>query len=277
MTSSVHVELPPAALRPLVVCAVRREITAGGEDAIIQANGYACISVTVRGEVQVAGRGTLPAWFVSGPFSRPVATQAQAPLLSMSVVLQPWLLPDLVPMRAGALVDRWHDLRSADARVGGVCEAAVAAALRPACTNLLWEALSAILPASAFLLPGKLALERLGRHGPAAAARSLGVSGRHYRRLFAEHIGLAPKLWQRTRRFESALLQLGDARAQPALGELALAAGYADQAHMNRDFRALVEQPPAGVRSGLRGEGRASWSLQPARVRFVQDGEGADS
>lgn len=276
MTSSVHVELPPAALRPLVACAVRRETAAGVEDAIVQANGYACISVTLRGQVQV-GRGTLPAWFVSGPFSRSLATQAHGPLLSMSVVLQPWVLPDLVAMRADAMVDRWHDLRRADARVAGVCEAAVAAALRPACTNLLWEALSALLPPSAFLLPERLALECLERHGPAAAARSLCVSERHYRRLFTEHMGLAPKLWQRTRRFESALLQLGDAGAQRALGELALEAGYADQAHMNRDFRALVAQPPADVRSGLRGEGRASWSLQPARVRFVQDGEGADS
>ena len=42
-------------------------------------------------------------------------------------------------------------------------------------------------------------------------------------------------------RFESALEEL---RAGRALADVAFAAGYADQAHLNRDFRAFTGLPP---------------------------------
>lgn len=276
MHSSVQIELPPAALRPVVACAIRRTLGDHGEDSCVQANGYACLSVTVRGEVHVPVHGLLPARFVSGPFSEAMPTQARGPLLSMSVIVQPWLLPSLVGTSAQAMVDRFVDVGGA-ASLRCVCEAAADAARDAAGMERLWQAVHALLPASAWSVPTELALAEAEQHGPAAAARMLGVSERHYRRLFVEQMGLAPKLWQRTKRFESALRQLAASGSDAALGELALDAGYADQPHMNRDFRELVQQRPAGVRSGLHGESDVPWSLQPARVRFVQDGEDGGS
>ncbi len=47
-------------------------------------------------------------------------------------------------------------------------------------------------------------------------------------------------------------------------------AGYADQAHLTRETGAIASRSPAQLRRALeRGEGH--WSLQPARVRNLQD------
>lgn len=277
MASSVQVLLPPPALRVLAICAVRREMAGcTAEAAGIHANSYACLSVIVRGEVQAASGG-LPKRFLNGPFTRPVATLARGPLLSLSLVLQPWLLPSLAGKSAEAMVDRIDDVSTAGGAVQMLCEAAAVAARDPSQAHVLWQALERVLPRDAFAVPERLALRRLEQQGPGACARALGLSERHYRRVFVEHMGLAPKLWQRTRRFEQALQAMGSpAPADPAtapagLGELALQAGFADQPHMNREFRALLEQAPRGARSALQGEGDTSWALQPARVRFVQD------
>lgn len=67
------------------------------------------------------------------------------------------------------------------------------------------------------------------------AARQLGLSERHLRRLWLDWQGLGPEAWLRTRRFTLAL-QLMDAQA-PKLADLAQQAGYSDQAHFNREFR----------------------------------------
>jgi AraC-like DNA-binding protein len=71
-------------------------------------------------------------------------------------------------------------------------------------------------------------------------------NGLHYKRLerlFARHIGLSPKHFARVARLQHVL---DVATAQPTLGLSAIAAvgGYSDQAHFNRDFRALIGRTP---------------------------------
>lgn len=75
----------------------------------------------------------------------------------------------------------------------------------------------------------------------AAVARELGLSPRQLERLFLDRVGVSPKRYARLRRFEGAV-QL--ARSNGTSGRVALAAGYADQAHFIRDFRALVGTTP---------------------------------
>jgi len=75
-----------------------------------------------------------------------------------------------------------------------------------------------------------------------ALARELGCSRRHLAARFGEQVGLAPKAFARVLRFRRAA-ELLDRGARPA--EAAALAGYADQPHLTREFRALSGRTPA--------------------------------
>jgi AraC-like DNA-binding protein len=277
MLETIRVALPPARLHPLVLCAIWREIALPAprpHAAVVQANVYACINFVVRGSVCADGHGELPRRFVTGPFTAPLATIACAPLLSLSLVVQPWLLSCLLGLAPRDAVDRILDLANAGGQADSLASLLEQAAIDDSAMDGLWEALARWLPAEAFAIPGRLRLEALAQGGPAASAQALGVSERHYRRLFIDDMGLPPKVWMRTKRVESALLGLGNA-ASPPLGELAQDAGFADQAHMTREFRTLLDQSPGAVRQIWRRGAAGRWSLEPARGRFLQDDEAA--
>ncbi|MEV0741456.1 helix-turn-helix domain-containing protein [Streptomyces sp. NPDC050549] len=68
---------------------------------------------------------------------------------------------------------------------------------------------------------------------------AIGLGQRHGQGLLRDHIGLTAQTLARIIRFRSAL-----AVASTDLNSLAGLAGYHDQSHMNRDFRALSGQTP---------------------------------
>lgn len=82
-----------------------------------------------------------------------------------------------------------------------------------------------------------------GRASIGELARDVGWSHRHLIARFREQVGLPPKALARVLRFERALNILRGVRPRP-LAEVALAAGYYDQAHLNREFRALAGCTP---------------------------------
>jgi AraC-like DNA-binding protein len=71
-----------------------------------------------------------------------------------------------------------------------------------------------------------------------------GLSVRGLQRLFAEYVGVGPKWVMRRARLHEAALR---ADQGAAVGWAAMAAdlGYADQAHLTREFTALIGVPPA--------------------------------
>lgn len=85
-----------------------------------------------------------------------------------------------------------------------------------------------------------------GRSRLAAAAADLGVSERQLRRRCETAVGYGPKTLERILRFQRfrALAR----RGAGSLAELALEAGYADQAHLNREHLRLAGVTP---RTGL--------------------------
>ncbi|RYG11552.1 MAG: AraC family transcriptional regulator [Burkholderiales bacterium] len=85
------------------------------------------------------------------------------------------------------------------------------------------------------------------------AAALLGVGERRLEQLFRDHVGLSPKTWHRLARFHECLRLL---RRQPSVGwvDLAMEAGFHDQAHLIKDFRGLAGLSP----SRLAGPGAAS-------------------
>ncbi|TQM14360.1 helix-turn-helix domain-containing protein [Pseudonocardia kunmingensis] len=73
-------------------------------------------------------------------------------------------------------------------------------------------------------------------------ARELGWSRRHLTEKFRTETGLGLKAAARLIRFEAACDRLR-APDRPSLAQVAAEAGYADQAHLSRDFRDLAGEP----------------------------------
>jgi AraC-like DNA-binding protein len=96
-----------------------------------------------------------------------------------------------------------------------------------------------------------------GRVRVRTLARELDWSPRRLIDRFRDHIGLPPKGVARVIRFDRAVAALRS--GQPRIAEVAAACGYADQAHLARDFRALSGITPAQLVAG----------------NFVQDAAGA--
>jgi AraC-like DNA-binding protein len=272
--SGEHIEVlfPPAHLDALVVCAIVRRVDhiplASALRSDVQANPYGCLNLICEGSVWIPGQGALPWLFLTGPFSAPLQTEVAGALRSVSIVLQPWALPHLTGAPAADLVDQFLALKPGE-REG--LEDVVAAARRlgddPAATAALWKGLGTFLSSSGRIAEPLLALEVLRSDGVRAAAAACSLGERQYRRRFVQEMGLRPSAWVRLSRIESVMEGMS-AHAPASLSALAADAGYADQAHLTREARALLRQSPKALRRTLQGESEPAWSLQPARPIF---------
>lgn len=75
-----------------------------------------------------------------------------------------------------------------------------------------------------------------------AVAADLGISRKHLAALFRDHIGLGPKAAARILRFNAVLAEAG--RGESDWAGIAAGCGYADQAHLSREFQALAGCAP---------------------------------
>ncbi|MGZ0146625.1 helix-turn-helix domain-containing protein [Kribbella sp. WER1] len=82
-----------------------------------------------------------------------------------------------------------------------------------------------------------------GSIGVQELASEVGWSRRHLTDRFTSEFGLAPKVAARVLRFERTTRRLR-AEPRPRLAELAALAGYADQAHLTREFQAIAGCSP---------------------------------
>lgn len=78
----------------------------------------------------------------------------------------------------------------------------------------------------------------------------IGYSHRHLAASFAAQTGLTPKLYQRIHRF-SCMIDEWQRMAGGTLADLAVQFGYADQAHLTRDFRTFAGVTPHEYRRRL--------------------------
>jgi AraC-like DNA-binding protein len=84
-----------------------------------------------------------------------------------------------------------------------------------------------------------------------ALAQQTGLSLRQIQRIFARETGMPPRSYLRLLRFREAVAGVQEAEA--ALADTAAASGYADQAHMTREFRALGGISPGTARRRAAG------------------------
>ncbi len=86
-----------------------------------------------------------------------------------------------------------------------------------------------------------------GRTSLGDVARAVDLGERHLERLFAERVGVGPKLFSRVKRLERALSLLEAPLSSQAA--LAAQAGYADEPHLLRELRALAGATPRTLRA----------------------------
>ncbi len=80
-------------------------------------------------------------------------------------------------------------------------------------------------------------------------ASEAGMSPSHFSRLFKDTVGTPPMQYVMAYRIEQSLSMMRDAGR--ALGEIAFACGFADQAHFSRSFKQVVGQSPRQYRASL--------------------------
>lgn len=92
-----------------------------------------------------------------------------------------------------------------------------------------------------------------GRVAIASIAADVGWSRKHFGQRFAEEVGLGPKAVARIMRFNQAL-DAARSGTKDCWAGIAADCGYADQAHMVREFREFAGVPPSAFQpSGVSG------------------------
>lgn len=189
--------------------------------------------------------------FAGGLYTRPVRVRHEGSSRGMQFDLEPPALRRLFGVPAGELSERTialDDLFGADAgRLAERLDEARDAARR---FRILDEVLLRLADRAAPPLPDvERAWSLLRASGGTiridALAHALGCSRRHLVNRFAEDVGVSPKRAGRLIRFEAARRRLGTV----PLARLAAEHGYADQAHLAREFRALGGAPPTAFPS----------------------------
>ena len=178
---------------------------------------------------------------VVGARSRSAIVDVSRRVVSVGIRLRPGALPSLLSGPAGALTDRSVPLEHAFAS-RNLRDTEIAADAPPAliATELL-RIVRRVASTPAAHAVGR-ALE--GAHRVKGMAEALGVAERTLRDRVVREVGLSPKRALSIARLYRALFRAhGRVRSW---AEVAYAAGYADQAHLTRECRALLGDSPTG-------------------------------
>jgi AraC-like DNA-binding protein len=224
------------------------------------------------------GASVQPRSLVVGPMIRPMRIAATGPVSTLGVRFRPGGAAGLLPVPLEQLTGRTADTRDLWGADGRRIEDAVTDA-RSLGERL--EALERFLDARRDRLravSGRLSaavafvLARRGRASVDAIAAFAGCSPRQLERDFRARVGLSPKGLSRIARFQN-VLRLSRARGRAPWAEIAARCGYADQAHLIREFRDLAGVSPA---SGDAADGAlARYFVDPARLEALFSGEPA--
>ena len=233
------------------------------------------------------GAGRLqPRSFLAGPTTRPIEIAPTGPVATLGVRFRPGGARGLLPplrLLSGALPtpeEMWDaEGRRVEEEVGnGRDIASRRSTLERFLHTRLRRARSrgeaSTLPAAVGLVLGSR-----GRLSVARIAQHVGCSPRQLERKFADGVGLSPKELSRVARFQN-LLRLAARRPDAGWAELASRGGYADQAHLVREFKAFSGATPTSPEATMGALTR--YFVDPTRletllspVAFVQDADGA--
>jgi AraC-like DNA-binding protein len=234
---------------------------------------------------EVGGRWTpQPRVFLAGTLSRPWRLRAGLRVFTLGIRFRPGAVGDVLPVSLAGAADR-------EVRLEPLLSAAVVGRLRRAVARARGHE-AVFAAAEAWLVErragrprprgGKRTTPESARAAVAAflesggqarvedVARGLGLTRRKLERVFARDVGLRPKLFARIVRLNAVLLRF-EPEERSRVVDLALDAGYFDEAHLRRDFRALAGRGPLASRDAD-GE-MARHFTHPRRLRALFAGE----
>ena len=230
----------------------------------VPAHVFATLNVVIGGSLRSVVSGELlPTAFATGAQARAVRYLISPGATLVTLFCRCELLAGLVGARADAASVSCDAWLSADALFPAFvmrCEANdladVEACMWAAVSPMHWQVLGA--RAAAVRNRARLRMDACLRElvqGPLAASaparRSLSRD-RQLQRDFARHWGMPLKTVQRMLRLQRGLQlwqQCQPHQSNMGLAELAAALGLADQAHLAKEFRELVGEPPSALRS----------------------------
>ena len=190
---------------------------------------------------------------VAGPDTGAVVERLPAGGSVLGFQLRPGAAGALLGVPASALRDERVDLedlwgRAGRALAGAVDEDAAPAEVAAAVEQRLAQQAAAAPDGDPLAEP---LLHRLAAGGPTEGlAGELGLGERQLRRRAAAAFGYGPKVLARVLRFAAAVDRLRAAPGVP-LAVLAVETGYADQAHLTHESRALSGLSPGQLRAAL--------------------------
>jgi AraC-like DNA-binding protein len=193
---------------------------------------------------------TSPETVVVGPQgSRRIQIYVSGEIHLFNILLQPAALNRLFGIDMTALVNEGIAARDVLGRHASRLSDAVRSAPDfasriAAAERWFGEMLDRSAPRDGIDLASRVLLATRGRARIDALAERSGLSARHFQRRFTAQVGLAPKLYARTVRFDSALMAH---RKDPARRwtDIVHEAGYFDQAHFVRECHRLVNAAPS--------------------------------
>ena len=229
---------PPPSLRHAIKLGWTLELDGRSEECIEHsATPDGCVEVIRRLHGSSSWRCEQPETFVAGIVRTPTVLRFSGDGHFIGMRLWPWAWNALATVPSPRLVDDWRALEAAAPQLDVPPD--------------LNHALSILGDALASFPPDPLYDAILGARSVAELSLRSGRPHRWLQRWFAQNIGTGPRTYLRLLRFSQTLDGLPDAHG--SLAGHAADHGFADQAHMSREFRALAGAPAATVRKTATG------------------------
>jgi AraC-like DNA-binding protein len=218
-------QAPPEALAGIVACTWERTVAAPHRQDVVPDG---CVDL-----IWLAGRRLIVAGPDTGPHPQALAAGAR----TVGVRLKPGAAGAVLGVAAAELRDGRVGLEAVWADAGRRLEAALEDGVEPRAALLGAVAARHARP-DPLVAAATAALARPDAR-VAELADALAISERQLRRRFEAAVGYGPKTLARVLRFQRLI------RLAPApLAELAVSAGYADQAHMTAEVTRLAGRSP---------------------------------
>jgi AraC-like DNA-binding protein len=229
---------PPDDLRYLIKGGWTLSVPAAGPKWVTHvATPDGCMEIIRRVDGQSRWDGEQPACFVAGALTRPAMLALSSGSRFVAIRIWPWTWQAISGHSPAELVDTWADLSAV------ATDFTFASAV-----DDLFAALRCIVadaPSTEFI--EAILASRTCRE----ASERTGLSARALQRWFERHVGQPPRTYLRLLRFSDALAHLP--ATDQSLAAHAVDHGFADQAHMAREFRSLAGTPASRARDQGQG------------------------
>lgn len=229
-----YAELPlPPELTSLVAAVWTMAVDGEDEWMDYEAVPDGCIELIRRHSGRSVWREEQPPLFATGLALSPARLSFSPDASFTGIKLWPWAWHALGGAPCPGFADGWIEISEGS----------------PLAALLDGDPVANLLAAN--LQPNPLGAAILASASVAEIATRSGLPHRQLQRVFTRDLGMPPRAYLRLLRFRGAMIEV-QASAAP-LADAAAGQGYADQAHMAREFRSLAGVPPREARARARG------------------------